>query len=82
MPAESNCFAYARSQRPRFVAEFSALAGFASVSTQPAHAKGVRNCAAAGIHFPIGLARIGARAPHDLSDALLPLSTADHEVAL
>lgn len=82
MPAESNCFAYARSQRPRFVAELCAFVGFPSVSAEPAHAKDVRNCAAASIHFQIGLARIGVRAPHDLSDALLRLSAADHEVAL
>jgi acetylornithine deacetylase/succinyl-diaminopimelate desuccinylase-like protein len=45
MPAGSNCLAYARSNRPRFVAELSEFVRFASVSAQPAHAKDVRNCA-------------------------------------
>ena len=45
MPVESNCFAYARSQRARFVAELGEFVRFASVSAQPAHAQDVRNCA-------------------------------------
>ncbi len=46
MSAISSCFAYARSQRDRFVSELQEFVRFPSVSAQPALAKDVRNCAA------------------------------------
>jgi acetylornithine deacetylase/succinyl-diaminopimelate desuccinylase-like protein len=46
MSAMSSCFAYARSQRDRFVSELQEFVRFPSVSAQPARAKDVRNCAA------------------------------------
>jgi acetylornithine deacetylase/succinyl-diaminopimelate desuccinylase-like protein len=45
MPVGLSCQAYARSHRPRFVAELSEFVRFASISAQPQHAGDVRNCA-------------------------------------
>lgn len=41
----SPCFAYARAERARFVAELKEFVSFPSVSAQPEHAQDVRNCA-------------------------------------